>query len=612
MQESKQHALTRYKPPRVHITYDVETEGAIVIKELPFVMGVIANLRGVQEGGKSYKERKFIYLKKDNFAEVMESLDVRLEFGFQFKNTFESISLCFKSIDDFLPPQIIEQNDLLKAAFDQKSKLSNLKTKILNNSRLFKIAANLTNNKETTIEQETKDFKFFNEEQREVTIDLLKAFLTCENFDKDPLITLQNNLLVLDQILQTSIDSILHNRDFQKLEGTWRGLSYLVKNLALSSSLKLRVLNATFDELNDDLDKAMEFDESHLFQKLYEEEFGTYGGNPYTCLIIDHSIARVQKDFMFLHRICEVVSCAHIPTALGVDPSMFEIDSFSKLHIPKDIAGLFEPVDMAKFKSFRELDDSRYISLVMPKFMSRAPYDVKNNPIKGLNYTETILKHEDFCWTNSVYSYGHRIASSFDKYKWFSSIIGPENGGMVSNLPVYTYKDSDGELLIKCPSETLITDRRERELSAQGIISLCHCKDSDYSVFFSGQSANKPQKYSKDSANDNAKLSSRFQCILNASRFSHYLKCIMRDKVGSFSDKEAVQRYLNTWISQYVALGTITDEIKASLPLSAASVAVEDVPGQVGSYKATIWLRPHFQMEDLDISLRLVAKIPGS
>ena len=612
MQESKQHTLSRYKPPRVQITYDLETDGAIIVKELPFVMGIIANLRGVQEGAKAYRERKFVYLTKENFNDIMDSLDVRLEFGFQFKNGFESISLSFKTMDDFNPSNIIEQNDLLKATFEQRNKLANLKTKISNNSHLYKIASNLLANKDASIEQEIKDFKFFNEEQKLIFIDLLKALLLCDNPDKDPLSTIQSNILILDQTIQTSIDSILHNKDFQKLESTWRGVFHLVKNLLLSTSLKLRILHATFDELNDDLDKAMEFDESYLFQKLYEEEFGTYGGNPYTCLIIDHGIARIQVDFMFLHRICEVVSCAHIPTVIGVDPSIFELDSFAKLHIPKNIASLFEAVDMAKFKSFRELDDSRYISLVMPKFMSRAPYDVQNNPVKNLNYTESILRHEDFCWTNAVYAYGHRIASAFDKFKWFSSIIGPENGGMVDDLPVYTYKDTDGELLIKCPSETSITDRREKELSNQGFISLCHCKDTDYSVFFIGQSANKPQKYNKDTANDNARLSARFQCILNTSRFAHYLKCIMRDKIGSFSTRDSIEEYLNTWIAQYVALGTPTDDIKASLPLSAASVHVEEVPGQIGSYKAILWLKPHFQMEDLDISLRLVANIPGA
>lgn len=611
MQESRQHALARYKPPRVHITYDLETEGAIIRKELPFVMGIIANLRGVQEGGKQYKERKFIYIKKETFNEIMESLDIRLEFGFQFKNAFESITLTFKSMEDFMPVNIIEQNELLKGAFDQRNKLVSLKTKISNNSKLYKIAENLLTNKDTTIDQEIKDFKFFNEEQKIILIDLLKTLLESEKSETNPLTSIQNNLLILDQTIQTSIDSILHNKEFQKLESTWRGLFFLVKHLPLSSSLKLRVLHATFDEINDDLDKSMEFDESYLFQKVYEEEFGTYGGNPYTCLGIDHNIARSQVDFMFLHRLCEVISCAHIPTVLGVDPSMFELDSFDKLHVPKNIDGLFESVDMAKFKSFRELDDARYISLVMPKFMSRAPYHIKNNPVRGLNYSETITKHEDFCWTNAMYVYCHRIASSFERYSWFSSIIGPENGGMVSDLPVYTYKDSDGDLVIKCPSETSLTDRREKELSNQGFIALCHCKDTDYSVFFSGQSANKPQKYNKDSANDNARLSSRFQCILNASRFAHYLKCIMRDKVGTFADKVSIQKYLSTWLAQYVVIGTITDDIKASFPLSAASVVVDGIPGQIGSYKATIWLRPHFQMEDLEISLRLVAKIPG-
>lgn len=646
MKESKQKYIGRSKPPRVQITYDLETEGAIIQRELPFVIGVIADFVGYREGLKviPYTERKFIYLTPGNFLEVMQSLSPQLNVAFNVGDERQSSILRFSSIDDFAPDKIICQIPALDNKFRTRVLLSDLKTRLMNNSKLYQIAVNFMNQipvssnenpkaqdtpnpkngkSQATQTSETKseaklpdlevifkDFQFINDEQKQYVFKLFQQLAKIEYSKDQEIITcIQKQILSCDGIIQKALNQILHTPEFQRLEGTWRGLFYLLKNLPISVALRIRILNATFDEVKDDLDKALEFDQSILFKKLYEEEYGTYGGNPYGLLLFDHYIRRNQQDFMFLNRISEVVACAHIPTAVGVHPSLFDINGFDSLHIPRDIAAIFESPELAAFNGFRESDDSRYVSLLLPRVMSRIPYGI-NNPIKDLNFEETITSHEDFAWSNAIYTYGRRIGEAFEKFGWFSSIIGAENGGMVDELPVYTYKTHDGELVIKCPTETAITDRREKELSNQGFISLCYCKDTNYSVFFSGQSSNKPQLFDKPEANRNAQISARFQYILNTSRFAHYIKCIMRDKIGSFHTKETIELLLQKWIEQYVLiLDNAPQDIKARYPLREAKIEVKDNL-KAGCYDAIIWLRPHMQMEELTVSLRLVARLP--
>ncbi len=367
------------------------------------------------------------------------------------------------------------------------------------------------------------------------------------------------------------------------------------------------------EELEKDLDIAMEFDQSFLFKKLYEEEYGTYGGNPYTFLCLDFFVNRRNSDFMFLNKLVGVLAAAHLPSVIGVDPSLFDLKSFENINDIRDISKIFESKELLKFKTLRQTDDSRYLACSLPRFMSRIPYGSTTQPVEGLNFDEVVQNHEDFCWSNSAFAYTQRVSESFSKYSWFSAIIGPENGGMVNNLPVYTSKAVDGDIVIKCPTEVAITDRKEKEISKSGFVSLCYCKDTDYSVFFSGQTLNLPPLYTKDAANTNAALSARLQYMINCSRFAHYLKCIMRDKIGSFLNKGDVENYLNEWVAQYVLLNeNASNEAKAEMPLSGAKVVVESDPKLPGKYSAIIFLKPHYQMEELKISLRLVANIPES
>ena len=627
MKESKQYYISRTRPPRVQITYDLETEGAIVQKELPFVIGIIGDFIGFREGINviPYKERKFISINPSNFIEVMQSFSPQISVSFDVDNEKQSAILKFKSIDDFVPDRIITQVASLDKRYKRRILLSDLKVRLMNNSKLYQIALNFldkdnkkpnpsdknkADGKNSDLELVFQKFQFINEEQKKYMFDLFEQLKKIEYTKEQDLIhCIQKDISKSDGIIDKALNQILHDKNFQRLEGTWRGITYLLKSLSISESLKIKIFNGTFEEVKDDLEKSLEFDQSSLFKKLYEAEYGTYGGNPYGLLLFDHYIKRNQQDFMFLNRLSEVVACAHLPTSIGVDPSLFDLDSFEHLHVPRDIESLFESPELAAFKSFRESNDSRYISLILPKFMNRLPYG-SNNPVKNLNYNEIIDKHEDFPWSNSIYVYGKRIGEAFERFGWFAAIIGAEGGGKVDELPVYTYKNSDGDIVMKSPTETAITDRREKELSNQGFISLCHCKDTNFSVFFSGQSSNKPPLFDKVEANQNAQISARFQYILNTSRFAHYIKCIMRDKVGSFHTKETVEKFLNKWISQYVLLvDDASQELKSEYPLREARVEVKDNL-KAGCYDAIIWLRPHMQMEELTVSLRLVAKLP--
>jgi type VI secretion system protein ImpC len=658
MNDNIQKKIGRNRPPRVHITYDLETEGAIIKKELPCIMGLIADLTGYRDAAdpiSEYNDRKFVFLDADNIDDVLRSFKpaVNISIGLpkestdqkkdtskatdtakatdaskkddkttqskmapnttnQSSDASESILIKFKSINDFHPLFLIKNLPLLNTRFERRKTLTEIKTKITNNYKLFVAATDLMTKKASDSASALKDFKFLSDTQKTYLTTLFDTCKEINYIEENAILSINAEIAHLDSEINILLNQALHNPDYQKLEGSWLGLKYMLSNIELNESLKLRILNANFKEVSEDVVRAMDFDQSFLFQKLYEEEYGSYGGNPYTCLLIDQYITKDAQNIAYLHKLAEVVSAAHIPTSLGIDPSVFDIESYEYLHKPRIISKIFELPELIKFRSFRERDEARYVSFVLPRFMSRVPYGPKTEPIEGLNFTEEACDHTKFSWSNSVYVYGAKIGHSFGMYSWFASIIGPENGGMVTNLPVYVFQSRDGDKCIKCPTETAITDRREKELSEQGFIALCHCKDTDYSVFFSGQSANKPLKFNKTEANSNARVSARFQYMLNCSRFAHYIKCIMRDKIGSFSDRASIEKFLSTWIADYVLLmDEAPQEVKAQYPLREAKIIVVDVPGKPGCYDSIIYLRPHFQMEELTVSLRLVARIPG-
>ena len=431
---------------------------------------------------------------------------------------------------------------------------------------------------------------------------------------KDLEATIAARIADIDRLLSAQLNVIMHTPEFQKLEGSWRGLHYLVMQSETGTTLKIRALNLSKDELRKDLEKAVEFDQSALFKKIYEEEYGTFGGAPYGALIGDYEFGRNPLDIGLLEKISNVASAAHAPFIAAASPTMLNLESFTDLPAPRDLAKVFESPDYVKWRSFRETEDSRYVGLTLPHILMRLPYGPETNPVEAFNFKEEVdgKDHSKYLWSNAAYAFGVRLTTAFSKYGWTAAIRGVEGGGMVEGLPTHTFRTDDGELALKCPTEIAITDRREKELSDLGLIPLVHCKGTDYAAFFAAQSAQKAKKYDTDAANANARLSTQLQYILAVSRFAHYLKSIMRDKVGSFTSRSETEKFLNRWISNYVTPDdTASAATKAQFPLREARVDVVEIPGKPGCYRAVAFLRPHFQLDELSVSLRLVAELPA-
>src|SRR5947209_1846848 len=469
----------------------------------------------------------------------------------------------------------------------------------------------------------------------------------------DPLLTadnimtlLQHRIAKLDEEINDELSNVMHEEGFQKMEATWRGLHYLVSNSETGEMLKLRILDATKEEIHNDLKNAVEFDQSIQFKKIYEEEYGTFGGAPYSMLLGDYYFEGTQPDLDFLEKMSGVAAAAHAPFISAADPGLFDLNSFGELNMPRDLTKIFGSTLFAKWKSFRESEDSRYVALCLPRFLLRSPYGddayrlidkatgdpiqddktkeakkeslVGRAPADEINFQEKMPLADGngsfdnkFLWGNAAYLMTERITSAFSKYKWTAAIRGVEGGGLVEGLPAINFQTNEGDLAFKCPVEVSITDRREKELSDLGFISLVHRKNTDQAAFFGGQTAQKPKVYMDPKATANARLSCSLPYILAASRFAHYIKVIMRDKVGSFMSRDNVEKFLNSWISNYVLLNDNASQTsKASYPLREARIDVTDIPGKPGCYNATVYLMPHFQLEELTASIRLVAELP--
>lgn len=420
----------------------------------------------------------------------------------------------------------------------------------------------------------------------------------------------------LDHLISCQLSAVMHAPEFQKLEGSWTGLHYLVKNTATSPSLKIKVLNATKKDLVKDFQAALEFDQSGMFKKIYEEEFGTFGGAPFGALLGDFEVTRQPEDIYFIEQMSHVAAAAHAPFIASASPELFGLETHSDLGKPRDLSKIFDTVEYAKWKSFRESEDARYIGLTLPRFLGRLPFNpIDGATVEGFNFVEDVdgTDHQKYLWCNAAYAFGTKLTKAFDDFGWCAAIRGVEGGGLVENLPTHTFKTDEGEVALKCPAEIAITDRREKELSDLGFIPLVHCKNTDYAAFFGAQSTQKAKKYNTDSANANAVLSSQLQYIFAVSRIAHYMKAMMRDKIGSFAGASNVEDFLNRWLTQYVLLDdNATQEQKAQFPLREASVQVLEVPGRPGVYRAVSFLRPHFQLDELSVSLRLVAELPQS
>ncbi len=439
-------------------------------------------------------------------------------------------------------------------------------------------------------------------------------------WDKNLLITINTAIQNLDEIISKQLATLMESKPFRELEGSWRGLSYLVMNSETSSSLKVKILNITKKELQKDLEKAVEFDQSQLFKKIYENEFGTPGGEPYGVLIGSYYFSNHPDDIEMLSKISNVAAAAFCPFISAASPGLFGFDSWEELSKPRDLAKIFDSAEYARWRNFRETEDARFVTLALPRAMARLPYGQSTYPIAEFNFEETLLDvqgqskqlaHDNYCWMNAAYLLGVRLTTAFSTYGWCTAIRGAEGGGKVEGLPMHIFKSDDGDIDSQCPTEIGITDRREAELSKLGFLSLCHYKNTAYAVFFGAQTLQRPLKYDTEAATANAAISARLPYIMATSRFAHYLKIMARDKIGSFMETADVELWLNRWITNYVNGNKDTgQEMKAKYPLAEAKVQVREVPGQPGSYHAIAWLRPWLQLEELSTSLRLVARIP--
>ena len=440
------------------------------------------------------------------------------------------------------------------------------------------------------------------------------------SWDKSCTKTLQQAITAIDQKMSEQLAAVMQNDDFQKLEGSWRGLHHLVMNSETSKQLKLRMLNVTKREIFKDLDKAIEFDQSTLFKKLYEDEFGMPGGEPFGSLIGDYEFTNHPEDIDLLEKMSGVAAAAHCPFISAASPALFGMESFEDLMKPRDIEKIFMGTKYTKWNSFRDSEDSRYVTLVMPRVLARLPYGESTKPIEEFKYEEFELdeageakpaKHGSYCWMNAAYAMGTNMTRAFAETSWCTAIRGRENGGTVEGLPVHNFMSDDGDVATKCPTEIGITDRREAELSKEGFLPLCHYKNTDYSVFFGAQTCQRPKQYDDPDATANAAISARLPYIMASSRIAHFLKCIARDKIGSFMERQDMEDFLKRWISNYVLDDPKPSaEMKAKYPLAEAAIAVEEIPGAPGSYSAVAHMRPWLQLEELTVSQRMVAKLP--
>jgi len=440
------------------------------------------------------------------------------------------------------------------------------------------------------------------------------------SISKDVVRTIKSGISAIDAVVSKQLSAIMHTPEFQKLEGTWRGLNYLVMNSETGTSLRIKVLNCNKKTLFNDLDRAVEFDQSQVFKKLYENEFGTAGGEPYGALIGDYEITNHPDDIDMLQKMSNVAAAAFAPFITAPGPNLFGFDDWTELAKPRDLAKIFDSTEYIKWNAFRDTEDSRFVVMAMPRTLARLPYGAVTKPVEEFDYEEVELGengepiavgHENYCWMNTAYVMGARLTDAFAKTGFCTAIRGAENGGKVEGLPAHIFTSDDGDADLKCPTEVGITDRREAELSKLGFLPLVHYKNTDYAVFFGAQTTQKPKKYDRPEATANAAISARLPYMMASSRFAHFLKVIARDKIGSFMERSDCEKWLQRWIANYISADdNPKPETRARYPLAEAQVQVAEVPGQPGVYNAVCHMRPWLQMEELTASMRMVARIP--
>ncbi len=444
-----------------------------------------------------------------------------------------------------------------------------------------------------------------------------QALAQTQVIGSDVMASIEAMIAALDKKLTDQVNAILHNDEFQKLESAWRGLHYLVNNTETDEMLKIRVFNISKPDFAKTLKrfKGTAWDQSPIFKRVYEEEFGQFGGEPFGAIVGDYYFDHSAPDVELLGEMSKVSAAAHTPFIAAADPALMQMESWQDLSKPRDLTKIFTTPEYAAWRSLRESEDARYIGLAMPRFLSRMPYGAKTNPVEEFSFEEETAggDHSKYSWANAAYAMATNITRSFKMYGWCTRIRGVESGGAVEGLPSHTFPTDEGGVAMKCPTEIAISDRREAELAKNGMMPLIHRKNSDFAAFIGAQSLQKPFEYDDADATANANLSARLPYLFATCRFAHYLKCIVRDKVGSFKERGDMEKWLNSWIMNYVDGDPVnsSEVVKSQRPLAAAEVVVEDIPGNPGYYSSKIFLRPHYQLEGLTVSLRLVSKLPS-
>jgi type VI secretion system protein ImpC len=445
-----------------------------------------------------------------------------------------------------------------------------------------------------------------------------QALASTATVSTDVVASIQAIVAEIDKKLSEQVNEILHNQDMQSLEGSWRGLHYLVNNSETDTMLKIRVMNVSKKDLQKTLKrfKGAAWDQSPIFKKLYEEEYGQLGGEPYACVVADYYFDQTAPDVETLGELAKIGAACHSPVLSAAAPSLFGMESWQELGNPRDLQKIFSVPDYAAWRSLRDAEDSRYLGITLPRFLARRPYGAKSDPVEEFAFEEETNGPDatKYTWANSAYAMAVNINRSYKLYGWCSRIRGVEAGGAVEGLPTHTFPTDDGGVDMTCPTEIGISDRREAELAKSGFMPLIHKKNTDLAAFIGAQSLHKPGQYDDPDATANDALAARLPYLFATCRFAHYLKCIVRDKVGSFKTADDMQKWLQKWITQYVDGDPAhsSEETKARRPLAAAEVVIEEDPSNPGYYNSKFFLRPHYQLEGLTVSLRLVSKLPSA
>ncbi|MDR3300377.1 MAG: type VI secretion system contractile sheath large subunit [Candidatus Accumulibacter sp.] len=421
----------------------------------------------------------------------------------------------------------------------------------------------------------------------------------------------------LDAQISKQMDVVMHNAEFQKLESSWRSLKFLVDRTDFRQNNRIEILNVSKQDLLDDFSDAPEITKSGLYKHVYTAEYGQFGGKPFGGILANYEFSPNAPDMELLGYTASVSTMAHAPFISAVAPSFFGIERWSDLPNLKDLKSIFEQPQYAKWQSFRQSDDARSVGLTMPQFLLRLPYSQANNPTKTFNYAETIRDHDaDYCWGNTAFAFGTKLTDSFAKYRWCTNIIGPQGGGAVEDLPLHQY-GAEGDLQTRIPTQTLISERQEYELSEEGFITLTMRKGSDNAAFFSANSCQKAKEFPNTKegkeAETNYRLSTQLPYMMIMNRLAHYVKVLQRENIGTWKERIDLQTELNTWISQYVTeMDNPTPDVRSRHPLRMAQIDVSDVAGNPGWYSVSIKARPHFKYMGADFTLSLVGKLDKS